>query len=119
VQLDPDRPRQLAYHEGEAVPPGYHVETKPRTGLLIAGGILSGIALTIVVAYAGSSHHSSDDDLGIALATTLFAAPGIPLFIVGLASLGRQVLIRDDDARWFVGPQLARGGAGLTGGFAF
>jgi hypothetical protein len=119
---DPNRRRQLSYHEGDPVPAGYHVVDKPRTGMVVAGGILAAVAVTIVVAYAASSGHTSDDDLGAVLVTTVFAAPAIPLLIVGLLSLDRKVLVRDDVAgtRWFVAPQaVGTRGVGLAGGLAF
>jgi hypothetical protein len=34
------RPRPPRYHEGDPIPPGYHVEDKPRMGLVITGWVL-------------------------------------------------------------------------------
>ena len=38
-----ERPEILPYHEGDAVPEGYYVDTRIRRGLVIAGGISFGV----------------------------------------------------------------------------
>ena len=39
----PPKPVKLAYHEGQAPPPGYHLEENPRKGLVIAGAVVLGV----------------------------------------------------------------------------
>lgn len=48
-------PRLRLYHEGDVVPDGYHVETRPRSGLAWLGAGLFGVpyTLTAIVGLAG------------------------------------------------------------------
>lgn len=73
----PAGPATLPYHDGEPVPPGYHVSDEPNEGLLIAGGTLLGLTYAppfIVGAIAASSE---DSDMGVyaVLAVPLIGPP--------------------------------------------
>src|SRR5262249_48225009 len=39
----PQAPQRGQWRPGDPAPPGYHVEEKPRTGLVVAGAILAGV----------------------------------------------------------------------------
>jgi hypothetical protein len=51
----------VSWRPGDPPPPGYHVEEKPRTGLMVAGGIVAGIPyfFSIVSASAAQSSNAS------------------------------------------------------------
>ncbi len=53
---------QLPYEAGQPVPPGYHVATELREGLLIAGGVLfwAGYIPSSVIASTQSGRHCAD-----------------------------------------------------------
>ena len=93
-------PDTMAYDEDKPIPPGYHVQEKSRTGLLITGAILTGIGVIGVGAFeadkSGKSGSSRTADDAYALLWGLcFLGPGVPLLIVGLASK-KKVLRRDN-----------------------
>lgn len=54
-------PSSSQWHEGDPVPPGYHVEEQPRSGLVIAGAIVLGVPyfFSAVSALAASSQNES------------------------------------------------------------
>ena len=43
---------ELPYEEGQPIPPGYHVVSKPRTGLIVAGSVVTGVPWMISVTAA-------------------------------------------------------------------
>ena len=49
-------PQPLEWHPGAPPPPGYHVEEKPRRGLVIAGAIVGGIPYFFSVVAAASAN---------------------------------------------------------------
>jgi hypothetical protein len=51
------------WHPGTPPPPGYHVEERPRTGLVIAGTIVAGVPyfFSVVAAGAAQSNNASGD----------------------------------------------------------
>jgi hypothetical protein len=53
-------PAQIRYVEGRPIPAGYHLETKPRKGLVVTGAVLFGAMYTISASVAGSSKHDGD-----------------------------------------------------------
>lgn len=59
----PVSPAALAaqWHPGTPPPPGYHVEEKPRTGLVIAGAVVAGVPyfFSVVAAGAAQSNNAS------------------------------------------------------------
>jgi hypothetical protein len=50
----------MRYVEGQPVPAGYHVETRPRKGLVVAGAIVFGSLYVISASVAGSSKRDGD-----------------------------------------------------------
>ncbi len=116
------RPRIMDYEDGEAVPSGYHVRTKLRTGLIGGGaGLLGGLwALSFIVGLAGDGATYNGDGGWAALyipvvgpwaaMATLHADSGGAAFLAldGLGQLGgatmmvlgfvlpRKQLVRDD-----------------------
>ena len=116
-------PRTLPYEEGQAVPPGYHTDTRARKGLVIAGVVTFGSAYLISV--LGASTAASDGgrtsdgfvplfipvagpfvtlgtmDKDASGAVPLFILDGVAqvggviLFIGGLAA-SESILVRDD-----------------------
>lgn len=52
-------PTELAYHEGMAIPPGYHVESSIRKGPVIAGAIVLGVPYMLGLAFAGAVNYGN------------------------------------------------------------
>jgi hypothetical protein len=74
-------PEMLRYQTGMTPPPGYHLEERPRTGMIIGGAILTGLGAVFLIS-AGFAQYP-----GIALFFASGAGtPGVVLLIVGLAS---------------------------------
>ncbi|WP_394821183.1 hypothetical protein [Pendulispora albinea] len=93
-------PETLAYNSGEPIPAGYHVETKPRLGLLISGSILTGIgALGIVAMEAGGNKREEKTAFDVVWGL-LFFGPGLPLLLVGLLSPSRTLRRDASQAFW-------------------
>ena len=114
-------PRQLPYHEGEAVPAGYTPVERTRRGAVIAGAVVFGslyLLSTMAAAASSDNHGSSSSSLGalwvpgvgpfIQMASTreatgkyLLAIDGLgqlaggALFVYGLSS-PKIVLVRND-----------------------
>jgi hypothetical protein len=55
-------PRTLDYEDGEPVPPGYHVDTRIRKGLLIGGAVTFGALYLISAATASAAQDTGDGD---------------------------------------------------------
>ncbi|MBK7397652.1 MAG: hypothetical protein IPJ34_15495 [Myxococcales bacterium] len=125
----------LSYDPEQPVPSGYHVEERPRLGLIISGAVLTGIGAGFV-AY-GFGQRSEERDKTAALRANdptyqgsaghagssmsfvfggVFAAVGLPLLIVGLSSK-KKVLVSDTQVK--VAPVVGKGfaGIGLSGTF--
>jgi hypothetical protein len=54
-------PRPSAWHAGDPVPPGYHVEDVPRSGLVVAGAVTLGVPyfFSAVAALSANSQNQS------------------------------------------------------------
>lgn len=50
----------LPYHRGDTIPPGYHVESRLRWGLIIPGGILFGLGYGLAVAVSLTPEHQGE-----------------------------------------------------------
>src|SRR5262245_47223709 len=48
-------PKTLPYEEGQAVPPGYRVETGVRRGPVIAGAVMTGVPYILGVSFSGGA----------------------------------------------------------------
>lgn len=131
--------RETPYEDGMAVPPGAHVESRSRRGLVIAGSILFGISygITLLVGLGGVSAGSGEFSLlavpvvgplllaanadfegafGLALFSTIPQATGVLLFILGLA-VRKQVLVFGEGPRathFALAPTPLPGGAGIS-----
>lgn len=85
-------PATIEYHEDEPAPPGYHLKTKPKLGLLITGAVLTAIGLIGVIAIESSDPNPSSSldrsgrDTAAVVVGLLFMGPGVPLLILGLVS---------------------------------
>ncbi len=53
-------PMELRYVEGRPIPAGYHVETRPRKGLVISGSIVFGVPYFLSLSVAASSKYEPD-----------------------------------------------------------
>jgi hypothetical protein len=130
------------YEEGEPIPPGYHADTRVRTGLVVGGSITFGIMYLFSILAAAAMNDSADrkysssergDFLFVPVAgpflqmtktetssgNTLLAIDGIAqaagatMLIVGITS-PRTVLVRNDLAEVRVTPmQVGQSGSGL------
>lgn len=140
-------PRMIKdYNEGEPVPPGYHAETRIRTGLVVGGAVTFGCfyLLTVLVgaAISDTSRYSSSDSgellyvpvagpflqmtktdsstLNVMLAIDGVAqAAGATMLIVGLTS-PKTVLVRNDLGEVRLTPMRMGqngGGLGIVGTF--
>ncbi len=115
----PYGPKKMNYNEGDPVPPGYRVEERPRTGLVVGGAVLFGVTYLITALIGSVASDLNDKDgkwlllpvagpfvysttVDSATAKTwlyidgLAQAGGVTMFILGLA--GRKMLIRNDVA---------------------
>lgn len=125
----PPGPPRMKYSEGDPVPPGYRVETRTRTGLVVGGSIMFGL-LYGLTALGASEAESSDakwlylpvvgpfvyastldgDFSGVArfflYVDGLIQAGGAAMFIVGV--VGKTELVRNDIAKVSVAPLLGR-----------
>lgn len=86
-------PRVLPHEEGEPVPPGYHLDTRIRKGLVIGGAVTFGV-MYLITAFTGALLDSADELAGN---TNMF----VPLYVPA------------------VGPFIAIGTTGATAGGAF
>jgi hypothetical protein len=50
----------MKYIEGRPIPPGYHVETRARKGLVVAGPIIFGVPYLLSMSVAASSKYPPD-----------------------------------------------------------
>lgn len=132
-------PKLLAYREGQPIPMGYHVETRPQRGLIIGGAVPMslGYLLGIIVATGAAGNqgiyaaipvagpflaaariHSIGQGLGqgvgeIALYTMgAVQVVGSALITAGLVAR-KDVLARDGAPRFTVAPMGVRDGAGI------
>ena len=92
-----DRPPPRRYYRVvRRVPPGYHLEERPRTGLIVTGAVLTliGTSLLVGAVVDGGSRRNgwSSGDEGAAIFGGLFDVIGIPMLIVGSTS-HRLVLV--------------------------
>lgn len=60
-------PVELRYVEGRPIPPGYHVETRPRKGLIVSGSIILGVPYFLSLSVAASSKADADHWLYVPL----------------------------------------------------
>ena len=56
----PATPMEMRYVEGRAIPQGYHLESRPRKGLVVSGSIVFGIAYFLSLSVAASSKYEPD-----------------------------------------------------------
>jgi hypothetical protein len=52
-------PANLPYHEGMQIPPGYRHEKRPRTGLIIAGAVITAVPYVLGLSVASASKFSN------------------------------------------------------------
>ncbi len=53
-------PEEMKYRDGDPIPPGYHVDTRMRKGLVIAGSVITGVPWLIGLPTALGSETSAD-----------------------------------------------------------
>jgi hypothetical protein len=53
-------PMELRYIENRPIPPGYHLESRPRKGLVVAGSIIFGVPYFLSLSVAASSKYDPD-----------------------------------------------------------
>ncbi len=123
----PPGPARMKYSEGDPVPPGYRVENRTRTGLVIGGSIMFGIMYGVTASFGGTGTdtgwlyvpvagpfiYSSTLDsewAGIArfflYMDGLIQAGGAAMLIVGL--VGKTELVRNDIAKVSVMPMVGK-----------
>jgi hypothetical protein len=51
---------EMKYVEGKPIPPGYHVETRVRKGLVVSGPIIFGVPYLLSMSVAASSKYEPD-----------------------------------------------------------
>jgi hypothetical protein len=54
------QPMEMRYIEGRPIPPGYHLETRVRKGLVVSGPIIFGIPYLLSISVAASSKYAPD-----------------------------------------------------------
>ena len=123
-------PARMKYSEGDPVPPGYRVESRTRTGLVVGGSIMFGLMYGFTVFGASETDQSEakwlylpvvgpfiyastlpDNELGgigrfFLYVDGLVQAGGATMLIVGL--IGKTELVRNDIAKISVAPMLGR-----------
>lgn len=55
-------PQPVAWQPGSPPPPGYHVEDRPRTGLVVAGAIIAGIPYFFSVVTASAASQANETE---------------------------------------------------------
>jgi len=92
-------PRTMDYEDGDAVPQGYHVETRMRKGLLIGGAVTFGSVylLTALTAASIDSAKTGNDDFKPLYIPV--AGPFITIGTAGSEGVGTFVLILDGIAQ--------------------
>lgn len=131
----PTGPKRMPYEEGDPVPAGYHVATRNRTGLLIAGGIVFGIFYGFTALGASNSTEPSTQWLYLPVAgpviygntldgefagvarfflwvDALAQAGGAAMLIAGF--IPKTELVRNDYATVHLTPVLGKGTTGLA-----
>lgn len=53
-------PMEMRYVEGRPIPPGYHMESRPKKGLVVSGAIIFGVPYVFSASVAASSRYSPD-----------------------------------------------------------
>jgi hypothetical protein len=53
-------PMEMRYVDGRAIPPGYHLETRARRGLVVSGPIIFGVPYVLSASVAASSQYDPD-----------------------------------------------------------
>jgi hypothetical protein len=129
-EYPPVGPKKMGYEEGQPIPPGYHLETRARRGLIIAGAVTFGVTYLLSAFTASIAVDAGGDEefgplfipvagpfvtIGTAEAegTGTFAlvldgvaqAGGVAMFIAGLAT-EEQYLLRNDVASVKVAPMM-------------
>lgn len=125
------------YQEGDAIPPGYHADTRPRLGLAIGGASIFGAAY-LITAFTAATINDTKATADVNLLYIPFVGPfaqiakthdqgliigeifdglvqlaGATMFICGL-ELPRTVLVRNDIGTLSLTPMaMGRGGYGL------
>jgi hypothetical protein len=51
---------EMKYVEGKPIPPGYHIETRARRGLVVSGPIIFGVPYLLSMSVAASSKYQPD-----------------------------------------------------------
>jgi len=54
------QPVEMRYVEGRPIPPGYHIETRAKKGLVISGSIIFGVPYLLSMSVAASSRYPPD-----------------------------------------------------------
>jgi hypothetical protein len=138
----PYGPKKMKYNEGDPVPPGYRVEERARTGLVVGGACLFGITylLTALVGSVASDLGDKDSKwlllpvAGPFVYSTTYSCDscatgktflyidglaqggGVLMFVLGLA--GQKMLIRNDVAKVQIVPTMGKtNGLSLVGTF--
>jgi hypothetical protein len=103
-------PARLDYVDGGEIPPGYHVETGIRTGLVIAGAVMLGVGYGIAAGAAASTDIGDEGhvlyvpvvgpfilagrfDYGGELGGLAFMVVGLPLILNGLVQTAGTILL--------------------------
>ncbi len=113
VEGRPPPPRYVRYRVVRRVPPGYHLEERPRTGLIVAGAVLTGIGTALIVGSVVDASNrgrwSNGDEAG-AIFGGLFDVIGLPMLLVG-ATTHRLVLVPNYEVGLspIVGPKMTGG----------
>jgi len=137
----PPRRRSEPYEEGMPIPPGAHVEERPRTGLVIAGAVIFGVSylsavfvwyLDFIVASGDSELWgllipiagplvlvpSADEELVPLLVFDFLAqATGMTLFVLGLAAQRKVIIYADAERRTELALVPSIGGLAFQGRF--
>jgi hypothetical protein len=132
-------PKTLDWSEGDQVPPGYHLDTQVRKGLVIGGSVTFGAVymLSVTAAAFGGARQllipvagpfvaigesqATDGEAAALVLNGALQVGGLAMLIAGLAA-PRKVLIRNDVDQGFVMPTpmsfgASSGGIGLVGTF--
>ena len=92
--------QRMDYEEGQPVPPGYHVSSHPRRGLIVGGAVTFGVLYGLSVLIADSE--SNDDGVYRDNSYKWLYVPCIGPFVYATKSSGAEgTLIIDGVARVF------------------
>jgi hypothetical protein len=136
VAQPPALPARFAFVDGQPVPPGYHLESSPRRGMIIGGAVTFGslYVISVIAADARGSDGTTNENLkplyipvlgpflasskvqsgtGVLILDGIGQAAGLAMVIAGVA-FPKTEIVRNDVAEVHLVPMASSDRAGLS-----